>query len=298
MNRRVQATDEISELISSMKKRAEIGFSGELKVDRVWQEIILPPTSLLIHDFETVNDVGNPHQIDTLFCCEHFILIIEIKNVSGIITYDEEKHQFLRKRKDGEIASFQSPIEQLKRHRDLIERIIHRIGLTIPIEKAVVIAEPSTIIGNFKSDIPIFHAAGLPTRLKKLFEKYPDPLSAPHFQLLKEQIIKMHKPRVYKPPFDIPPIRKGPICHCGQVMSYKYGSFVCACGMKSKEPLFQGLHDYRVLINEWITNQQFREFFFIKSSDAANKILKRLEFYYEGTTKDRRYLIPKDIWRK
>ncbi|MFC7685243.1 hypothetical protein ACFQU5_04630 [Ureibacillus sp. GCM10028918] len=68
--------------------------------------------------------------------------------------------------------------------------------------------------------------------------------------------------------------------------------------MNSKEPLYQGLHDYRVLFDEWITNRAFREFFFIESGDTANKLLKRMKFYYEGSNKGRRYIIPKDVWRK
>lgn len=81
-------------------------------------------------------------------------------------------------------------------------------------------------------------------------------------------------------------------------MEYNYGKFSCICGIESKEPLYQGLHDYRVLFDERITNRAFREFFFIDNDSLVNKILKRLEFYYEGKTKSRRYLIPKDIWKK
>lgn len=57
------------------------------------------------------------------------------------------------------------------------------------------------------------------------------------------------------------------------------------------------LHDYRLLLNEWITNREFRDFFLIESEDTVNKILKRLDFHYEGKNKNRRYLIRKDIWR-
>ena len=74
--------------------------------------------------------------------------------------------------------------------------------------------------------------------------------------------------------------------------------FECVCGFRSKEPLYQGLSDYRCLISEWITNKEFREFFKIDSEDLVNKLLKRLNLYFEGSTKSRRYLIPGDIWIK
>lgn len=280
------------EYIENLLKRAEIGYLGELKVDTIWKELDLPMKFLLFHNYEI------PHyQIDTLFVCPHFLLILEIKNVAGYIWYEPEKHQFLRKRKSGEIESFQSPFDQVKRNVEKIERIIKYLGINIPIHKAVVIVEPTTVIGNMDGEISIFHAIGLRTEVKRLLLKYSKQnLGIVQFETLKEHLLKLYQPSKYKPKFEIPPIRKGAICNCGKVMAYKRG-FICTCGNKSKEALYQGLHDYRVLISERITNREFRDFFFIESHDAANKILKRLGFNSEGSNKNRKYLIPEDVWR-
>lgn len=253
----------------------------------------MPNNAFLFHNYETLG-----HQIDTIFVCEYFILIIEIKNVSGFIWYEEDKHQFIRKKKTGEIEGFQSPVEQVKRHAEFIEGVVRRLGLSVPVHKAVVIAEPTTVIGKIPGEIPIFHAIGLRTEVKKLLLKYKKPLIADvHFELLKQELLKLYYPGTYRPRFEIPPIRKGAICTCGRIMQYKRGKFFCTCGIESKEALLQGLHDYRLLLNEWITNREFRDFFLIESEDTVNKILKRLDFHYEGKNKNRRYLIRKDIWR-
>ncbi|TSI11318.1 NERD domain-containing protein [Lysinibacillus sp. BW-2-10] len=281
-----------NETVSNLLKRAVIGYEGELKVDRVWEEIGLSHESLLYHNYET-----NKHQIDTLFVSRHFIFVVEIKTVSGYIWYEKEKHQFLRKRKSGEIESFQSPIEQVKRNADMIERVVEGLGLSMPIYKAVVIAEPSTVIGRIPDEIPIFHAIGLRSEIKKLLLRYStNLLPTVHFELLVDCLMKLYQPSKYWPRFELPPIRKGALCTCGRVMTYKRG-FICVCGNKSNAALLQGLHDYRVLISEWITNREFRDFFFIESEDAANKLMKRMQFTHKGSTRDRRYLIPKDIWR-
>lgn len=287
-----------NETITNLHKRAVIGFEGEQKVDLLWGELQLPSKALLFHSYEVVNDHGNTHQMDTLFICPHFILILEIKNVSGYIWYEEEKHQFLRRKRTGEVESFQSPIEKVNRHAEMMERIVERLGLKIPIHKAVVSAEPSTVIGKVPEETPIFHAIGLRPEMKKLLLKYSKrSLSDVHFDMLVERVIGLYNPTVYKPRFDIPPIKKGALCLCGRVMSYNRGKFICKCGRNSKEALMQGLHDYRILISEWITNKEFREFFFIESDDLVNKLLKRLNFYCEGSTKSRRHFIPKDVWR-
>ena len=283
-----------SELIARLLKRAEIGYNGELKVDPLWLEMELPETGFLFHNYETPG-----HQVDTLFVCEHFIFILEIKNVSGMIWYEEDKYQFLRRKKSGEIESFQSPFEQVNRNGNFVGKVVERLGVTIPIHKAVVIAEPSTIIGKVSGDIPIFHAIGLRTEVNKLLLKYPTPsLGEVHIQLLKDELTKLYKQSVYQPRFSIPPIRKGALCTCGNTMRYKHGNFICDCGIKSKDPLYQGLNDYHFLYSEWITNKSFRDFFYVENDDQVNKLFKRLNFEYKGKTKSRKYLIPDTIWHK
>ena len=299
MKRRVDVSQPKHELVASLLRRAEIGYRGELKVDRLWKELTVPTNALLLHSYETRNDIGNSHQMDTLFVCPYFIYILEIKNVTGYIWYEEEKHQFLRRKLTAEVESFQSPFDQVQRHSELIERVVERLGLSLPVHKSVVIAESSTVIGAVPSEFSIFHAIGLPSEVKKLFLKYNNfGLSRSHFELLGNHLLSLHKPKVYVPRFEVPPLRKGAVCECGRGMRYNYGKFLCSCGMKSKEPLYQGLHDYRVLFGEWISNREFREFFFIESQHSASKLLKRMDLKSKGTTKDRSYLIPEGIWRK
>ncbi len=299
LKRRIEVGHAKHEYVSSLLRRAEIGYRGEMKVDRLWREVIVPTNALLIHSYEIRNDFGNLHQMDTIFVCPHFIFILEIKNVSGYIWYEKDKHQFLRKKLTGEVESFQSPFDQVQRHVDIIERMIERLGLVLPVHKAVVIAESSTVIGEVPKEFQIFHAIGLPAELKKLLLKYSNSaLYQVHYELLANYLLSLHRPSIYVPRFEIPPLRKGPICGCGRVMRYNFGKFLCSCGMKSKEPLYQGLHDYRVLISESITNREFREFFIIDSQQCASKILKRMNLQSKGTTKDKSYLIPEDIWRK
>lgn len=299
MKRRVDVSHSKHEYVASLLRRAEIGYRGELKVDRLWNEITVPTEAFLLHSYETRNDIGNLHQMDTLFVCPHFIYVLEIKNVSGYIWYEEEKHQFLREKLNGEVESFQSPFDQVQRHSELIERIVERLGLSLPVHRAVVIAESSTVIGPVPNEIPIFHAIGLRAEVKKLLLKYSNfSLSGAHYELLGNQLLSLHRPGTYVPKFEVPPLRKGAICECGRGMKYNFGKFLCNCGKKSKEPLYQGLHDYRVLFNEWITNRQLREFFFIEGQQTASKLLQRMNFRTRGTTKNRSYLIPEEIWRK
>ena len=59
--------------------------------------------------------------------------------------------------------------------------------------------------------------------------------------------------------------------------------------------MLEALQDYRLLVSEWITNQQFREFMGIHSQDAAARILKKLNLEKNGSKKGSKYKIPLSI---
>ncbi len=61
--------------------------------------------------------------MDTVFVCQHFILILEIKNIVGEIHVDNEKHQFIRIKSDGTKEGFRNPVDQVKRHVRVLRAI-------------------------------------------------------------------------------------------------------------------------------------------------------------------------------
>ncbi|WP_081796905.1 nuclease-related domain-containing protein [Bacillus ndiopicus] len=48
----------------------------------------------LFHDFQT-----STYQMDTIFLCSIFLLILEIKNITGSIAIDDTTYQFKRRSK-------------------------------------------------------------------------------------------------------------------------------------------------------------------------------------------------------
>lgn len=184
MKRRTDERHTKYEFIASLLRRAETGSRGEMKVDQMGKDITVPHYALLIHSFETRNE----------------------------------------------------------------------------------------IIGHIPNEVPVCHAIGLPSEVKKLLLKYSDfALPQLHYEKLINYFQNSHKPSIYVPSFEIPPLYKGAICSRGNRMEYNDGKFSCIGGIESKEPLYQGLHDYRVLFDEWMTNRAFREFFFIDNVGLVNK---------------------------
>lgn len=277
--------------------RARFGFEGELRTDREWIEMPYLEEHFLFNGYETVNEFGTSHQMDTLLLTRNFVMLLETKNIIGRVDYDESKHQFERQIGNGEKESFSNPFDQLRRHSELLERILARQGLNLPIIGAAVMANSSTIIGNVPKTYPIFHLSGLRTFVRQSKNRNAPQISSAQLEKLAKHFLSLYQPIEYRLNISLNRIRKGVLCEkCGCEMGYKQGFWICPkCGERNKHALYRALDDYRLLVSNKITNREFRGFFKIDSMETASKILIRLNLESVGKFRGRYYIIPEDV---
>lgn len=298
--RRLPENDKNYEYYKKLYMLANKGYEGELLVDREWIEIDVPTPYFILHNLELVNEVGNSHQMDTLFLSPNFVFLIEIKDITGRIDFEPGKHQLIRTNLDGTYESFRNPLDQLERHVNFLGRILTHWNIKVPIESAVVIARNSTIIGNSPPENAILHASGLQAKIHSLFHKYPKQrITRSQIKHLKMQLLNKHIPQLWNPQLSNEILRKGVLCReCEYqvVKSFKYGQFTCSiCGDNSEQMLIEALLDFRILHSEWITNKEVREYLGIQSRHAAKRIIKKFSYKHVGSNKGRKYLIPELI---
>ena len=277
--------------------KIEAGYSGEQYVDLRWQDMNLQIKHALFHDYSI--QLGDfSYQMDTVFVCQHFILIIEIKNIVGEIHVDNEKHQFIRIKPDGTTEGFRNPVDQVKRHVRVLRQLIEN---PIPIEYAVVFSNSKAIIGKIPRNEPIFHVSGLETYVRRLILKYSVHLNDTEFDRVLNRLKKYYSPPMFQFQIDKNKMIKGVLCsQCNykRKMYFQHGKFECTnCRYRSNLPLREALFDYYILVGEWMTNKEFRDFVGIESSDAAKRLLQSLNVTCEGTNKGRRYKIA-DIFQE
>lgn len=281
--------------LDEVMKRQLIGNEGESQLKWFWQDLGLSEPHLLFFNFETMKFDRFKYQMDSIFVCERFIMILECKHIAGDIYYDEKTHQLWREY-NGQRLVLTDPFSQVMRHEDWMAQFLIEQNISLPIFTAIVITTHSSSLHNMPKQFSIFKLPGLRIKLQQLLQTCPKKINTNLLQYLHQKLIEQYKPQKWEHPFKSIALKHGALCKCGNVMRYSHGKFICSCGNVSKEPLLQGLHDYRLLIDEWISNRQFREFFNIDNEDVVNKIFKRLGFKEEGKTKSRKYLINKDIW--
>ena len=264
--------------------RATAGYVGEKQVVRLLGE--------LGDGYQWIQDFSySQHEIDILLVTKHCLFCIEVKNIAGRLDIEQDKSQLLRTRSDGIQDSFNNPIEQVKRHVRLVERLVDGI----PVIGLVVIANPQTIIGTVQGDVPVLHMSGLISVITHWMKVY----EACHVDVdrVYQYVSELHNPVLRKLPFSEQDFFSGvlcPACCFKARMIFQHGTFICpTCRLRDKLAYEYALADYRLLIRETITNQQFRQFCEVGSRDAATRLLQG--FGRTGNTRAAVYEIPQQI---
>lgn len=294
--RRAILSEQQRMMIEANLLKQTIGYEGECFADSYWQDLRLTQHHGLLHNLQIRHDNKFSHQMDTVFICNKFLLIVELKYIAGELYYDENTHQFWRVH-NGQRLALGDPFAQVSRHEMWMSRFLWDIHLDVPIVTAVVITAKSALLSEMPKQFHIFKLDGLALKLKQWFNHYPNVLSNAQVDYAAKTLVKLHQPQRWHWQQHFPNLRlkEGIYCECGERLAYRYGSFSCSCGVKKRDVHLQALSDYRHLNGEWISNGEFRKLVGIQSEHAANKVLKRLQLEERGKTKQRQYRICQDI---
>ena len=72
--------------------RLEAGLSGEQKLKRLLKDYHFKFPSHIFYNFECINSKGFTHHIDALLITPHFVVIMEVKQMSGTLFYKPALH--------------------------------------------------------------------------------------------------------------------------------------------------------------------------------------------------------------
>lgn len=270
--------------------RIEAGRYGELRVLRELED--MPFTAQLITNFECISALSTLHQIDFLLLTSRYVLILEVKNMSGTLHYQSLHHEFHRTKFDGTTDHFRNPFDQAYRHQTMLEHYLAVWDMPLPVTYAVVMTNSNARIDPSFGELPIFHVTHLRKYLRDLDSRFEvTDVDLVHLREKLDGTATVIPPRKR---VDASEILPGILCSvCGGIAEYNYGVCVCTvCGRHSRKGIEEAMRDYRMLIDETITNQEFRLFTGIGSVYTASKILSRLGMRSIGTKRGKIYILP------
>ena len=294
---RLKVDDEEFSSYQQAYYRAQAGLAGELKMQRTIADYHFPDPYKIFYNFECLNEKGFSHQIDALIITTRFLLVVEVKQISGTLFYKPAFHEFARQTEEGVIENFKNPFDQAYRHQLYISYLLSKWGISLPVLYIVINANLRTKLDSSLNGYPIIHLSGLPKFLEKLYETNGE--STVNLMDLERKLVSISRRLPYSKNVERDRLRNGVLCQkCDfqHVMNYHHGLWSCPhCGVKSKEAIFLALHQYRLLIGDRITNRELREFVGIDCKAVTSKLLKRLKFEQFGKGRGVYYLIPEDI---
>jgi hypothetical protein len=243
-------------------------------------------------------------QIDTLLISTRYILILEIKYITGTLHFDH-LNQVIRARDDGSEEAFQNPIYQVKRQRSHLTDWLSRNRVpNIPIHSLVVMSNPRTIIKSLPSHKDVLqyvtHSPYLQERIQ-VFDKMHsvEKLTKKEITKLLKLLVRQHTPDnpdlLKRYQIEEKDIIKGVYCtECFYMpVVRKNNTWVCPkCSKKDRKLHLPSLEDYALLFGASITNKEFCVFLQIHSRHVAKRILSNMDLPHTGGCKGRTYTLP------
>ncbi len=271
------------------------GFHGEKQID--FHLTSLPPDS-----FSIFHDLRLPYkqhffQMDSLLLSKKFAVILEIKNVTGTLLFDQTFNQLIRTT-DGKEEGFQSPLVQVEsQRRKLLEYFQQNKLPLLPTESFIVVSNPRTIIkasGNIE-DISrkAIHSEYLTEKLNEVKSHYA---KSPSYSLEKMRIslLDSHIEEQVNA-YTFKGIRKSEIrtgVQCPDCKTFDmervHSKWICSyCKSESRDAHLQAIADYMLLFTPFITNHACQQFLHIDRHTAKRLLSKN--FSAKGYSNQRKY---------
>ncbi|TFD96267.1 nuclease-related domain-containing protein [Jeotgalibacillus sp. R-1-5s-1] len=256
------------------------GEFGEKKVTRLVQSLNQDDIHLgenLLLPFENAR-----MQIDHLLLTPSFALIIETKHMKGHIRLDLRNEQMYRIYHDGTIKAYLHPVLQAERHREGLQDLFSKWGITLPIHTLIVFSHHDVFLEYVGDDsnLPknVIRSERLQIKLRDLLKQNNDPkadipkvIKKIRKSLLPEEIFStLDHFKIQKED-----IRSGIWCPACEKLSQRWIAkrFRCIdCNLSAPEAVRESLFVYLTFIKSQLTNQEGRDFLRIEAADTARRI--------------------------
>ncbi|MGJ7920743.1 nuclease-related domain-containing protein [Neobacillus sp. LXY-4] len=281
------------------------GYNGEKQIDH-YLDSYINGNYLYFADLRLIFE-NHAFQMDTLIVTPFFLVIIESKNIAGILTFEKDSTQVIREY-NGKLQGFKNPIVQVKRQKKLLTAWLKKHKFPpIPIVDLVGVADRRTIIKTSSDNRQIFQKLIYADVLEEKIKTYEDGYTKK--QLSARQITKLHKllleehtpalPSILKfHSIDVSELIKGiqcPICKQFSLVRQVKNWFCVKCKIYSKNAHKKAIVDYFLLISPSVSNKNLREFILVNSRHIVKKLLQSLNLPTSGSNKNRQYHRPKDV---
>ncbi|WP_251028786.1 nuclease-related domain-containing protein [Bacillus sp. ISL-18] len=289
---RLPAGHPLLPVLAGKQSSVEAGIGGEDQVAEVLRTSSFSFNHHIFHDLSPTSDF----QMDTFLLSPRFGVVLEVKNIGGILEFKDNPPQLIRTREDGHKDGFESPVVQLERNYELLSDWLKSRNIKIPLYGAVVLSYPKQIVAVPPQRTKILYPNLIPSYLKNIpsLEQKLDPDT---FHWLSAELLDSHQMYIPKPvceTFHIPfsDFKTGVRClKCHRIGMVKTPrTWVCPiCNTKDHLAHERTLREWFLIFKRSITNRECREFLGVEDIYTANRILTSMNLLSEGKYRYRSY---------
>ncbi|SDM42794.1 Nuclease-related domain-containing protein [Psychrobacillus sp. OK028] len=298
--KRLEEESVMRDFIREEIRKQEAGVRGEDRLVGRLRELRLPGKLCVISDVCLELDDWKV-QIDCLVVTDRCCIVLESKNISGALYFNEELDEFY-KEENGLDTPFSNPYFQLMRHIRFVKEFLRNTLPQMKVTGAVIITAKSSRIIQKPAHYPIYKLESIIERVTQMYNNCESARFSDEEVLAVEKLILKSKSTfVYAPlceHYRIPvsEIRPGVECpSCGVLgMLRVYTTWNCrACGRNDRYAHISVVRDYFRIIDKKITNKEFRRFCMIDSKYAASRMLNSMDLIAYGSGPSR-YFVEKE----
>ena len=284
-------------VINDKLNRQEAGYVGELHFDKHLREFMPNYPHAILHDVY-LNHGGVYFQMDSILITPASIIIFEVKNIAGKLIFMGNPDRFVRELDTDERKPMQSPIAQLDRKEHFLKEWLNKRGIQTPIQGVVVLAFENEVELLSTPKKHITFAYQVPNYL------YSIPLHEGKLSRTRIKDIAMEMKRLHSDYNPFPMIKnwglsprdlnRGVQCQSCKYfgMQWKNQKWKCPkCKNHSMDSHLATINDWFYLIDNKITNREFRNFALIKDQQVAKRLLKRSGLQLNGKLRTSYYVM-------
>lgn len=269
-------------------KNNEAGFSGERDFDKQMLEFKPKYPHAILHDICLKQD-GVFFQMDSILITPASIIIFEVKNFGGKIVVKSNPTQFILEYSTGERKVMRSPITELDRKIFFLLEWLKQRKISIPIDGIVSLAFTNELNMEKPPETKVIFTYETPNFLRTL-QINKEILGRNEIKKLALELKRNHQeynPFPMTKTMNIPctHILSGVICpscnHRG--MHWAKKKWNCRkCGHTGTQNHINALADWTYLIEDKITNKEFRNFTQLQSHHVAKRLLAKSNLTLRG----------------
>ncbi|WP_235846973.1 nuclease-related domain-containing protein [Neobacillus soli] len=292
--KRLAVGHSILPVLAAKQGSVEAGIGGEERVTEIFRKHSFSFDHHIFHDLSPTSD--EKFQMDTNVLTPWYGVVLEVKNIGGILEFKENPPQLVRTRDDGHKDGYESPVVQLERNRDLLTAWLKSRNIHLPIYGAVVLAYPKQIVAVPPAKTKLLFPNLIPSYIRSI----PQPakkLDIDTFNWLSAELVNSHQRYIPRPiceSFRIPfgDFRTGVWC----VVCDRFGmiklprTWQCPfCKATDHLAHQRALREWFLIFKRTITNRECRAFLGVDDIYTANRILQSRNLSSEGAYRYRTY---------